>query len=58
MYFNISKTMNILIVAALALVFLIVLVFFAKITDTSNPYKKAADINDTYSPYQPWQKLR
>ena len=58
MYFNISKTMNILIVAALALVFLIVLVFFAKITDTSNPYKKAADINETYSPYQPWQKLR
>lgn len=58
MNLNISKTMNILIVAALTLVILIVLVFFAKITETSNPYRKAADMNDTYAPYQPWDKVR
>lgn len=58
MYFNISKTMNILIVAALTLVILIVLVFFAKITDTSNPYRKAADMDDTYAPYHPWDRVR
>lgn len=58
MYFNISRTMNILIVAALTLVILIVLVFLAKITDTSNPYREAADMNDTYAPYQPWDRLR
>ncbi len=58
MYFNIGKTMNILIVAALTLVILIVLVFFAKVSKTSNPYKNAADINDTYAPYQPWSRLR
>jgi hypothetical protein len=51
-------TMNILIVAALTLVILIVLVFLAKITDTSNPYREAADMNDTYAPYQPWGRLR
>lgn len=56
MDFNISKTLNILIVAALTLVILIVLVFFAKITDTSNPYRKTADMEDTYAPYQPWDK--
>lgn len=55
---NISKTMNILIVAAMTLVILIVLVFFAKITNTSNPYRQAADMNDPYAPYQSWEKVR
>ncbi len=58
MYFNISKTMNIMIVAALTLVILLVLVFFAKVTDISNPYRKAADMNDSYAPYQPWARVR
>ena len=58
MNFNLSKTMNILIVAALTLVILIVLVFFARISKTSNPYKEKADIRDTYAPYQPWERMR
>lgn len=58
MHFDTDRIINILIVAALALVILIFLVFFARITDTSNPYRKAADMDDTYSPWQPWIRLR
>ena len=58
MYFDISKTMNFLIVAVLTLVILIVLVFLAKITDTSNPYRKAADMDDTYAPCHQWERVR
>lgn len=58
MNFNINKTMNILIVAALTLVILVALAFFAKITNTVNPYREAADMNDPYAPYQPWERAR
>ena len=58
MYFNISKTMNILMIAALSLVILIALILFIKISDRSNKYNMGADIHDTYDPYNSWGKAR
>lgn len=57
MYFNINKTMNILIGAALVLVLLIILIFFLKVSDKTNQYKAGSDIHDTYDPYLPWEKV-
>ena len=58
MYFDSYKILNILMAAIMVMIVLISLLFFARLSDRSHPYINGADIQDTYDPYKPWERLK
>ncbi len=58
MYLNYNKLLNIMIVAILSLIVMITLLLFMKAVKKPHPYNEGADIEDTYAPYNSWNKAR
>jgi hypothetical protein len=58
MYLNYNKLLNILIVAILSLIVMITLLLFMKIAKKPHLFHDGADIEDTYTPYNSWRKVR
>ncbi len=56
MFINLNRILNIMIIAMLALMLVLALIFFIKLPWREHSYQGGVDINDNYDPYGKWQK--